>query len=295
MPDHVSRVLSRTAAAVALMGAWQAAGLARGPQATPAQPAGQGASRFALAIVSDQRGKAVVDIGADDFVVQEGGATREVLDVRVADYPLVLVIDNGTAADADFAAIKSAATRFLERMGPRPMAIVTTAGTPRIVATFEDDRTTLLQRLESVEHSAAEASQPVHAAAIAGRTIQATGTLFSSIVIITSTPAEISGPAADELLAPIIDSRAVVHVVADDRVVAPTGQFLRALAQQTHGGFTAIYAAPSYTPALERLVTRLTTELMVEYIVPVGSKASDPKIGVRIPGARVRGLGVAPR
>jgi hypothetical protein len=64
---------------------------------------------------------------------------------------------------------------------------------------------------------------------------------------------------------------------------------------QTHGDFTAIYAAASYQPATDRIVTRLTTELLVEYIVPVGSKANDVKIGVRFPGARVRGLGVAPR
>jgi hypothetical protein len=35
--------------------------------------------------------------------------------------------------------------------------------------------------------------------------------------------------------------------------------------------------------------------MMIEYLVPVGSKPSDVKVGVRIVGARVRGLGVAPR
>lgn len=260
-----------------------------------AQPAQAGASRFALAIVSDPRGRAVVDIGVDDFVVQEGTATRDVLDVRVADYPVVVIVDNGAAAGADFAAIKAAVVRFVERMGPRPMAIVTMGGTPGLIATFEDDRTTLLQRLEAIDAPAAEDSQPLRAAALAAQTIQQTGALFSAIVMATASPAEAAGPPTDEFLAPIIDSRAVVHIVADDRGIATSGRFLRALAQQTHGDFTAIFAAPSYTPAIERLVTRLTTELMVEYIVPVGSKASDPKIGVRIPGARVRGLGVAPR
>ena len=31
--------------------------------------------------------------------------------------------------------------------------------------------------------------------------------------------------------------------------------------------------------------------MMIEYLVPVGSKPIDVKVGVRIPGARVRGLG----
>jgi hypothetical protein len=34
---------------------------------------------------------------------------------------------------------------------------------------------------------------------------------------------------------------------------------------------------------------------MVEYLVPNDSRAADVKLGVRIPGVRVRGLGVAPR
>ena len=46
---------------------------------------------------------------------------------------------------------------------------------------------------------------------------------------------------------------------------------------------------------LDRLADRLSTEMMVEYLVPNGSKPVDVRVGVRIPGARVRGLGVAPR
>ena len=70
---------------------------------------------------------------------------------------------------------------------------------------------------------------------------------------------------------------------------------IRSLAEQTHGEFTSIYTAASYQSALDRLADRLSTEMMVEYLVPNGSKPVDVKVGVRIPGARVRGLGVAPR
>ena len=45
----------------------------------------------------------------------------------------------------------------------------------------------------------------------------------------------------------------------------------------------------------DRLADRLTSEMMIEYLVPVGSKANDVKVGVRLAGAKVRGLGVAPR
>jgi hypothetical protein len=254
-----------------------------------------GASRFALAQVADQQGKAVVDISADDFVIQEAGANRDVLDVRVADYPVVVVLDNSQAAIADFPSIRSTLIRFVERLGPRPVGVVTAGGVPELVASLDDERSTLVERIGALEPASGEDGQLLHAVALAANTIRATGALFSAIVAITASPVEIAGPAATRLIAPIVDSRAVLHVIANSDGVGATRQLLRGLVDQTHGDFTAIYAAASYQPAADRIVTRLTTELLIEYIVPVGSKAKDVKIGVRFPGARVRGLGVAPR
>src|SRR5262245_64806691 len=119
MPDSVIPILR---AIVALVAA--STTLAPKPWAPKrAQPA-QAASRFALAIVSDPKGKAIVDIGADDFVVQEGGVSREILDVRVADYPVVVIVDNGTAASEDFVAIKAAVGAFIGRRVRRTLAIL---------------------------------------------------------------------------------------------------------------------------------------------------------------------------
>jgi hypothetical protein len=262
---------------------------------TASGPAQTAASRFALATIVDAKGKAIVDVEADDVVVEEAGAAREILDVRVADYPVAVVIDNGADARADFESIRAAVARFIERTGPRPLAIVTTAPVPTMIATFEDEPEAIRGRLDAIEAPDAAIGQPLRAAALAATAIRQTGALFSTIVLVTASPVEAAGTAADELLAPIVDSRAVLHIIANDRTVAATGRFLRGLAQQTHGDYTAIYAAPSYQPAIDRLVARVTTEMMIEYLVPVGSRAVDVKIGVRVPGARVRGLGVAPR
>src|SRR5262249_59161535 len=98
-------------------------------QYPPAAP-GTGGSRVAVVTVLDRRGKPVVDVGADDFVVQEAGAAREILSVRPADYPVLLVIDTGREARADFDLIKKAAERFIERLGPRPVGIVTAGAKP---------------------------------------------------------------------------------------------------------------------------------------------------------------------
>src|SRR5437868_12107687 len=95
------------------------------PQPPAASESQTGASRFALVTVLDPRGKPVVDVGADDFVVQEAGAAREVLSVRPADYPVVVMLDTGIDARADFAMMRKAAEHFIDRIGPRPLAVGT--------------------------------------------------------------------------------------------------------------------------------------------------------------------------
>src|SRR5437879_3097440 len=84
-----------------------------------------GASRTALASVADPRGRPLVDISADDFVIQEAGATREILSLRPADYPIVVLFDTGADTPEELATLRKAVARFLDRVGQAPVAIAT--------------------------------------------------------------------------------------------------------------------------------------------------------------------------
>ena len=257
-----------------------------------------GASRLILATVTDARGRAIVDVGADDFVVQEGGVSREILSARVADYPLVLLVDTGTAARNDFALMQRAALRFIERLGhDRPVAVATFGNPPRMLTTFDDSRETVVARLTAAVAGSGD-SQLLSGAALAANTLHATGSLFSSLVILSATAFDASHEGAEQMLGPIVDSGAIVHVIANRGVGAFGGRGdrgLRALVEQTRGEYTPVYSAASYQAALDRLVDRLGSEMLIEYLVPPGSKPLDAKIGIRLAGARVRGLGVAPK
>jgi hypothetical protein len=259
-----------------------------------------GASRVALATVLDPHNHSLMDVGPDDFVIQESGTAREVLSVRPADYPIVIMLDTGVGARQDFAQMRKATERFLDRIGQRPVAIGTFGSFPVMVTTFEDARETVKRRLVSIDAATPDGSMLLQGAALAGQTIQRTGALFSTIIVLSGSAMDASRDAADAMIAPIVDSGAILHVIANR--TSPVsgsgfrpGQALRALADQSRGDYTTIFSPASYQSALDRLADRLTTELLIEYIVPVGSKPADPKIGVKIPGARVRGLGVAPR
>jgi hypothetical protein len=259
-----------------------------------------GASRIALASVTDPRNRPLVDVSADDFVIQEAGVAREVLSVRPADYPIVVLVDTGNLAAADFQLMQKAAAHFIERIGQRPIALGTFGGPPKMLTTFEDERQTVMARLNAMAVDTSAGSLVMQGASVAAKMIRETGALFSCIVVLSATPADASQDTPDEMIASVIDSNATLHVIANrPGQTTASGQrsnpALRALAEQSRGEFTVVYSAASYQAALDRLADRLTGEMMIEYLVPVGSKPNDVKVGVRIIGARVRGLGVAPR
>jgi len=266
--------------------------------AVAAKPAAQSSTtRVVLATVVDPRNRPILDVGADDFVVTEGSAAREVLSVRVADYPIAVALDTRSEARADLPVIQQAARRFIERLGADRPAIVATLGrTPKPIVTFDDSRSTMFLRLAAMTPDA-EGERPSFLTGIAASAaaLHAIEPLFSAVVVLSSAPGEAGGAGETDPIADIIRSGAMVHAIVNQAAGAKGVNELRAVVTQTHGELTTIYSAASYQAALDRLVDRLSSELLVEYISPAGSKAADVKVGVRLPGARVRGLGVAPR
>jgi hypothetical protein len=257
------------------------------------------ASRVALAVVTDQANRPLVDVGVDDFVIQEAGATREVLSVRPADYPIIVLLDTGDDPRGEFELMRRAAAQFIDRVGQRPVALGTLGVKGSMVTTFDDERDVLTEKLAALKPQEGAPSLLLQAAGVAGERMKETGALFSAIVILSANPNDASPGTLEETMAPIIDSGAAVHVIANRPGAGAAATSprppIRALAQQTHGEFTTVYAGASYQAALDRLADRMNAEMMIEYIVPVGSKPVDVKLGIRVLGARVRGLGVAPK
>jgi len=276
---------------------------------SPAAEPQAAASRVTLVTVTDGRNQPIVDLSPDDVVIREGTSgkdVREIVSVHTADYPIVVLIDTGGAARADFPQMRKAVARFVDRLGRRPVAIGTLASPPALLTSFDDPLERVLERLDQLEAGQASDSVPLQAATMAARKLTESGSPFSAIVIVSATEVDRSVGRAEELIGPIVESGAIVQVVANRTPPGMSGapvpssdndnsRLLRDVTQQTLGQFTAIYTAASYQAALDRLADRMSNELVIEYLVPAGSKASDVKVGVRIPGARVRGLGVRPR
>jgi hypothetical protein len=265
---------------------------------SPAAGAQIANGRVLLATVVDLQGKPRVDLGVDDFVISEGGHDREVLDVHIADYPVVVLVDD-TADETTKTTIKRAVTRFITRIGERPVAFGALSGTGELLATLESDRATVLARLEELPASAGDTIAPLPTVANAARVLADTGAPFSAIVVVTARAIDATRAVQGDLLPAILESGAAVHVVeyrtasAGDAGLEEAPDLLRLLADQTKGQYTRIFSPASYAIALDRLADRLAAEMMAEYLVPPGERAGDVRVGVRKPGLHVLGLGVS--
>jgi hypothetical protein len=261
------------------------------------------ASRVVLAVVTDAQDRPLADLGPDDFAIAENGSEREIVSVYIADYPVVVLLDEGTTATKDVQAIRSAVVRFISRLGPRAVAISTLSNPPAIVASFEDDRAAALARLEGAAVNPTAMLAPLEAVSNAVHLIGETGAPFSAIVVVSARPIDTSQPAAPGLSQTIFESGAFVSVVVRRAPETAPGRgssgradqdLLRDLSDQTHGQYITVFSAASYSVALDRLADRLATEMMIQYLIPSGAPGTaDVRVGVKTPGARVRGLGVS--
>jgi hypothetical protein len=251
-------------------------------------------SRTVLATVTGPLKQSIVDLGPDDFVVRESDQPREVLTVRIADYPVIVLIDDSQEGARDFETARAAAARFVTRLGQRPVAIGTLADPPALVASFEDERPIVLRKLADIRPRAAAGNLLLQGVANAAALVRSSETPFAAVVVISAGTADGTPASQHELLGPIVESRAMVHVIARrDSGRPPAPELLRDLAEQTHGQFTTVFASASYQIALDHLADEMATEMMIEYLTPQnGAPSSDVKVGVTLAGARVTGLGV---
>ena len=216
---------------------------------------------------------------------------------------MVVLLDEGTTATKDVQAIRSAVVRFISRLGPRAVAISTLSNPPAIVASFEDDRAAALARLEGAAVNPTAMLAPLEAVSNAVHLIGETGAPFSAIVVVSARPIDTSQPAAPGLSQTIFESGAFVSVVVRRAPETAPGRgssgradqdLLRDLSDQTHGQYITVFSAASYAVALDRLADRLATEMMIQYLIPSGAPSTaDVRVGVKAPGARVRGLGAS--
>ena len=274
-------------------------GLAVLVQASPVRGISiSGSGRILLATVVDISGKTQVDFGVDDFLIQEAGDEREVLDVHVADYPIVVLIDDAPQS-SDLGPIKSAIARFIARVGERPVAVGTLSKPVR--ARRLSGRRSRSRARASREYER-EAWQAVDAPGRRSRRAACFKTRARRFLQSSSSPAARSTQESLSRATCCRQSPRAAPRCMWSRVKRPSWMqrtpseamrcriCLRVLADQTHGQYTTIFSSASYSTALDRLADKLSAELMIQYLVPageVGGRCSSrrPTTGIASGGA----------
>jgi hypothetical protein len=250
------------------------------------------ASRTLLATVSTAN-RQLVDLGPDDFLIEEDGVGREVFDVHLADYPLGVLIDNASADELE--AIRAAAARFVARVGQRGIAIgkVTSA---TLLTTFDDERLKVLDEIKNISAEPQSPPMPLELLSSTLGVVQESGAPFSAIIVVSGQALDPDTVGSPGLLTQIFDSKIPVHVIARraSSSAEPLPDVWREVSRLTRGQYTTIYSGASYPIALDRLADRLATEMMIQFVVPkAGAPVGEMRVGVKVPGAMVTTLGVS--
>jgi hypothetical protein len=278
--------------------------------AVPAPAHGE-ESRFALVGALDPRGSPILGLGADDFVVREGGARCDILGVSPASYPVAIVVDTSSFARADFQQFRDSVHRLVHSLSDREVGLYT-SGTPAArLVDFTRDLSRLERAIDSAFARPGESTRAFDAIIAAAQDLRGRGAFLTRIVVVSAGGPETSGRSPRDVWDAVRASRSLVDVIdlrpvrssptPNDRRVyqaglAPPGslkdeEILHTLAERTHGRYTRIFAGTGLVPALEGLRNEIQSELIVEY-APASTAHDTLQVGVHVPGAVVKGIGI---
>jgi hypothetical protein len=275
----------------------------------------QSASRFVLASVVDPAtGVPLGGLAAEDFVVQEGATRCETIAVTPAHYPVALLVDTSQAARREFMPIRQAVHQLVSRLSGRDVAVYTFGDRAFRVADFTRDTTKLEHAVDQLFAQPDGESHVLDAVIEAAKDLSRREPAVAMIVVVSAGGNDQSNRTPREVFDAVMPSRSVVHVVemrsigasgrlgnvrgrrnftTDRAAEAALGlqELLQGLVDRTRGDYDRVFAATGYGLSLERLQRRLGAEVVVEY-ASSGAPPSDLRLGSRIAGATVKGLGL---
>jgi hypothetical protein len=190
----------------------------------PAMLMSQALERSMYVSVVDQTGAPVPNMGPADFIVREDNLSREVLRVVPATEPMqiAILVDNSTAAAPDVAHIRRALPPFVEMLtkptasGRRnEIALVTLGSRPTILANYSIEPAPLTKAVDRIwEDSFQTGNYLLDGIIEVSEGFKKREATRPVIVAITSEGPELSHRSPDQVLTPLHDSGAALHVIS---------------------------------------------------------------------------------
>lgn len=273
-------------------------------------------TRFVMASVLDQAQSPVFGLTPGDFIVEENGARRDVLEVRPANYPIAVLLDTSAGARQNFMQMRKAVADFAARFSGRPMSLTTFGDVPSRVVSFSDEGTKgVATAVDGLFARPDMESHVMDGMIQVAKDLQKLDSPLCVMVVVSAGGMDQSRRAPVDVLRPVLAAHTRVEVretrspraagylkrprlrldTSNARTEATQGlsEFMRAITERTGGRYELVFSGGGFEGALRELANELSAEVIVEYIVPDGAPPSkDLKVGVDIPGATVRGLGL---
>ncbi len=254
----------------------------------------EGVTRAVYVSVFDKNDVPVTDLGPNDFVVKEGGKTRDVVEAGMANVPMriaLLVDDNGTGI------FRYGVVKFIERLqGRAEFALSTVNGQNQKLVDYTADVNLLTAAIGQLtaRPGTNDGGQLLEGIFETAKDFQKRPTRRPVIVVLTVGGEEHSTLPAHHVLEELLKSGAALHVFAiNSAAIRPTAAVSRPGAlleenmnlsevlgdgpKQSGGKREEIVAAPGVVVGLQQLAEALRTQYAVSF-----SRSEPPKSGDKI-------------
>ena len=266
-------------------------------------------TRYALARVLAESGKPLLNAPAsDDLVVEEDGERRTVISVAPAAYPVAVLLDTSGFARDDFFRLREAATHFVRSLRDREVAVYTFGDRSARLTPFTRDTKALARAVETTFAADGGEVHVIDAFIEAAEEIGRLTPMVSTIVVVSGGGRDRSRRNLQDLREPLSRSHAIVRVVDRRRPQASTARsggrdqavqtalgdedILREFVERTQGQFIQIAGASGYQAALDQALEQMASEWIVAYEGLAQPHSRSVRLGIRLPGATIRGIGL---
>lgn len=246
----------------------------------PLDGRGQARERVIYAGLVDGDTRApVTDATAASFVIREDGVQREILRVVPATSPMAIaiVVDNSQAAAPTIAELRTALSAFLTAIdGLGPVALVTIADRPTIVADYTTSLPTLQQAAQRLFHVPGSGATLLDSLRDVARGLGRREEDRAALVVVATENIEFSTLTYRSVLEAIDESGAAMHAVVlvnpDASVINDEARNRAAVLdrgpKESGGTRRNALTSMSYEPYLKTLAAQLRHQYRVTYARP---------------------------
>ena len=273
--------------------------------ALPALASAQVTPRSVYVSVLDDAGVPVDEFGPSDVIVREDNVSREVLRVVPADEPMqiAVLVDNSQAAGPFIRDYRQALPAFIAELsdptygGGHQVAIVAVAERPTMLTDYTVDQDELRKGVDRLYSMSGSGSYLLDGIIEISRGLEKRGARRPVIVAISTEGPELSERHFDQVLKPLRESGAALHVIVlgnwSDQSY-DRSHVLEVGPRETGGSRTSLFVGSALTNRLKQLGAELSRQFQVTYARPQ-SLIPPERVTVTTarPGLTVRGTTIA--